>query len=259
MNKNELILDNYKDVRIKLINRLILRPDTTTQALFNNLWYCDEAEAILSIIKNKIELSKSFFSSCAQLDFFTVSKYNERILDYSLNHVSYALLSDNEQLINAYASLRYQRGLNAELSMDEMVEIGESPIWCNTVQHFMVGNQQGVEKNLNILETLTLPKLEKSHQGLLDDYQYYRALYTRDKNKIEEILDKLVSPVIHRRRNESPVLNQYISHPALGYAKLAWRAGLQVEVNSPLVPRALLPIQPNPDYSVRYDFIKGII
>lgn len=224
-----------------------------------SLWYNNEIIAIYEIIQTRFEASKLRLSLCGLLDYFQIEYFNERVLDYGLNHISYALLSDHEPLITAYAALRYQRGRNAELSMDEMVEIGESPIWCNTVQHFMVGHMAGVEKNLNIIETLTLPKLARDEQGLIDDYQFYRALYLRDKGKLEEILDKLVSPAIHQRRNDSPVLNQYLSHPAVGYAKLAWRLGLQVEVKSHLVPSTLLPVQPNDEYPIRYDFLKEVI
>ncbi|MFC4263902.1 Imm49 family immunity protein [Ferruginibacter yonginensis] len=49
---------------------------------------------------------------------------------------------------------------------------------------------------------------------------------------------------------------QYVSFPALGYAKLAWLKGIEVEVKSHLVPKELLPIQPLEKYEIPYDFLK---
>ncbi|HNV52503.1 MAG TPA: immunity 49 family protein [Tenuifilaceae bacterium] len=211
---------------------------------------------ILELTRDEIFSVKSNFFLCGLIDEFRVVKFNNRLLDYGLNHISLVLLSDNEQLILRYSKLRYQRGTNAQLSMDEMVAIGETAVWCNTVQFFMANDNEGVVRNLNILETITLKKLSKNQQELLLDYEFYKALLARDKAKMEEVLEKLVSHKTHKKRNDNPILNQYISLPALGYAKLAWRKGIEVEVNSPLVPKELLPIKPNESYEIPYDFLK---
>ena len=130
------------------------------------------------------------------------------------------------------------------------------PIWCNTVQFFMANDVRGIERNLNIIETLTLPKLPKNEQELKIDYEFYKALLLKDKSKCEELLEQLVSPKIHKKRNDNTVLNKYISQPALGYAKLAWRQGIEVDVNSPLIPKEILPIEPLDNYEIPYDFLK---
>ncbi|MDR3236012.1 MAG: immunity 49 family protein, partial [Prevotellaceae bacterium] len=209
---------------------------------------------IYNMSKSEFSLVKQNFSICALVDEFRVIEFNNRFFDYGLHHISYAILSDNEPLIQRYAMLRYQRGVNAELSMDEMVESGDIPIWCNTVQFFMANDNAGVERNLNIIETKTLKKLPKRELGLIDDYEFYKALLASDKKKMEEILEKLTSPKIHKQRNDSVILNKFISLPALGYAKLAWRKGIEVEVKSKLVPKELLPIVPNEHYDIPYDF-----
>ena len=45
--------------------------------------------------------------------------------------------------------------------------------------------------------------------------------------------------------------------PALGYAKLAWLSGIEVDIDSPLVPKELLPLQSNEKYDDSYDFLKS--
>jgi len=252
------IIDLYNENlngKEKLKERIINRPESVTSNLFLNLWFCEESSAIYFIYNQKKELSKSSFNNCALIDEYLIKLYNSRFLDYGLHHISYALLSDNEALIQRYAKLRYHRCMNAELSMEEMVAIGELPIWCNTVQYFMANDKAGVERNLNILENITLSKLPKRELGLKDDYEFYKALHFGDKSRMEEVLEKLISPKIHKKRNDNPILNQYISLPALGYAKLAWRYGIEVEVNSPLVPKELLSIAPLDNYPIPYDFL----
>jgi len=251
------LINQNLDGKKRLTERIVNRPESITSNVFLNLWFCEESFAINYITETDIINAKKSFNNCTQIDLYRVVKYNERFFDYGLHHISYAILSDNEPLIQRYAKLRYQRGANAELSMDEMVAIGESPIWCNTVQFFMSNDNEGVERNLNIIENKTSKLLDKKVWNLMqDDYEFYKALHSCDKGKIEEVLEKLVSSKIHKKRNDNPILNQYVSLPALGYAKLAWRKGIEVEVNSPLVPKELLPIQPLDSYEIPYEFLK---
>ncbi len=252
---DKLIEENIEGKK-RLTERMISRPDSVSNNVYLNLWFCEESFAINFLSDKNINEARNIFFICSLLDEFRLRKYNDRFLDYGLQNISYALLSDNEQLIQKYSKLRYQKGKNAELSMNEMVLQGQSAIWCNTVQFFIANDIQGIEKNLNIIETLTLPKLPKNQQELKIDYEFYKALLSKDKSKCEEILEELVSPKIHKKRNDNAVLNKYVSQPALGYAKLAWREGLEVEVNSPLIPKEILPIEPLDNYEILYDFLK---
>lgn len=211
--------------------------------------------ALSNLIKSELYVLKHNFYVSGLIDELQIKKFNSRLLDYGLKSIAYCILSDNESLIQRYAKLRYQRDVNTELSMDEMVLKGESAITCNTVQFFLENNSEGIERNLNIYE-LKKDKILKRGKELELDFTFFKALHTNDKSKMEEILGKLVSAKIHKKRNDNPILNQYISLPALGYAKLAWRKGIEVEVNSPLVPKELLPIKPLDNYEIPYDFLK---
>ncbi|WP_052181134.1 immunity 49 family protein [Alistipes sp. ZOR0009] len=250
----ELVKIHNEDSKIWLEKMTFSRE--SEKKFSSNFNYYHVLLAISNLIKSELEVLKQNFYISALIDELQIKKFNSRLLDYGLNSIVYCILSDNEALIQRYAKLRYQRGANAEMSMDEMVATGELPIWCNTIQFFMVNDDAGVERNLNIIETKTLKSFPKKEEGLKDDYEFYKALHTSDKAKMEGILEKLVSPKIHKKRNDNPILNQYISLPALGYAKLAWRKGVEVEVNSPLIPQELLPIQPLEHYEIPYDFLK---
>ncbi|MCR4030175.1 MULTISPECIES: immunity 49 family protein [Flavobacterium] len=219
------------------------------------LWHDNEQIAIYELSKNNINNTKLRFFNCGWLDEYIINGNNNRLLDYGLSHVCYTLLSDNEPLIERYSKLTYTKEKNAELSMNEMIELGESAIWCNTLQLFMANDHNGIERNLNIIETKGLKKLSKKDSGFTDDYEFYKALYDGNKSKMEDILEKLTTPKIHKKRNDSPVLSQYVSLPALGYAKLAWRKGIEVNVESKLLPKELLPIKPLEKYKIPYTFL----
>lgn len=216
------------------------------------------------VLDHDILKSKQYLFNCALLDEYRIKHYQDRMLDFALPQICLVLLSDNwEYLEKKYSKLRYDVSYIDDntnekhlLSMDDMVLQGESAVWSNTLQLFIANDTEGIERNLKIIETLTLPKITETQKELEIDYEFFKALFYRDVGKCEELLELLVSPKIHKKRNDNPVLNQYISLPALGYAKLAWRKGIEVEVNSPLVPKELLPIQPLDHYDIPYDFLK---
>lgn len=251
--KNEL----KEDEEIYLL-KMLKTPDFADWHL-SNLSKLNSDLGFYELIEGRLLNSKKYFSIVGNIDIYLVENYyksHSRFLDFDIPRCLLPVLSDNELLIQRYSKLRYQKGVSAEFGMGEMVAIGETAIWCNTVQFFMANDNEGVVRNLNILETITLKKLPKNQQELLLDYEFYKALLASDKAKMEEVLEKLVSNKIHKKRNDNPILNQYISLPALGYAKLAWSKGIEVEVNSPLVPKELLPIKPNESYEIPYDFLK---
>lgn len=179
-----------------------------------------------------------------------------QFLSYDIPGCLFVLHCDHEETIRMYAKLRY-RAFGRLLDMEGQVAKGQSPIWCNTIQYFMENNVEGVEKNLNILETITMKK--KKEEPMRVDYNYYRALYEKDQGKCEQLLEQLVSPKIHKKRNIFSPINQFVSQPALGYAKLAWRLGIEVEVDSPFIPRELLLTKPNDSYSIPYAFLKDLL
>jgi hypothetical protein len=133
------------------------------------------------------------------------------------------IVSDNEDLRNRYANLC-------------MVEIGETAITFNTIQHFMDKNLEGIQYNLDLFEKYK-KKVLRSGKSLEIDYNYFYALLARDKTKTEEAINALLALRVHKQRNDSPVLGEIVSFPALGYAKLAWRYGIEVEIDSHLVPK----------------------
>ena len=247
-------IENYSRLIEKWISETNENP---IQLEFNGLKIriLEVLKAIKDIKNGNFQNSKQHFYVSSLIDELRIKKFNDNQLSYGLPFMAYPILSDHEDLIHRYAKLRYL-SWGKMPSMDDNIAKGRSDVWCNTVQLFMLNDTQGIEKNLNLIETISLNKLTKKEEGLRDDYEFFKALNNCDKNKMEEILEKLVSPKIHKKRNINNIQSEYISFPAIGYAKLAWRKNIQVEVNSKLLPKDLLPINPLEKYDLFYDFLK---
>ena len=214
--------------------------------------------------RHNIQKLKQYFYVCGLLDAFRIKNYQSRMFDYDIPAVCYVLLCDNVPFLKeVYANLTYntfyiseETGEKTPLNMDTMVEDGESAIFVHTIQQFLKGNTALIERNLKIMEEKYLPFHSQNPELMCYDVEFFKALYAKDKSACEEILKTMVSPKIHNKRNVDALLKKYVSMPALGYAKLAWICGVEVDVKSKLIPKELLPIQPNERYDIPYDFLK---
>ena len=100
-------------------------------------------------------------------------------------------------------------------------------------------------------------KNQKLNKVLVPDRLYLEGLMDMNKGKMEEGLLLLLKD--HKKRNKHKGIAQdYIFIPALGYAKLAWLKGMEVEIEHPLISKELLPIKPLEKYEDKYDFLKEL-
>ncbi|WP_040279283.1 immunity 49 family protein [Psychroserpens damuponensis] len=101
---------------------------------------------------------------------------------------------------------------------------------------------------------------EKKHRKYYfkdKDAQMYRAIVNNNKKEVEELLEFFVLPSTYKKRNDNlAIYKDLYVMPALGFAKLAWINGLEVDIDHPLLPNTLLPIQPNDNYEIEYEFLK---
>lgn len=247
-----------REERFKKVSRL-------TKAWISNLKNNQLIFAIHSFFESgDLIKAKQHFNICGMLDAFKIKNYQDRMFDYDIPSVCYAFLSDNQPFLkNIYANLTYEATYLDDktrepipITMEENVQAGEPAIYCHTIQQFIKGNTKIIERNLQIIKNVTLPEKSQNPELMQIDYEFYKALLEKNKSRCEKILDQLISPKIHKKRNDDPLLSQFVSQPALGYAKLAWMNGIEVEVNSPLIPKELLPIKPLDNYEVMYDFLK---
>jgi hypothetical protein len=180
--------------------------------------------------------AKLCFYKCGLLDELLINKYDEKILDSGIVHFTYALLSDNKDLIKRYADLKHS-------TYAQTIKLGNAvPMYV--LQCLLKDDWNDFEQAMVIMNTKTVPKFKMEL-----DAAFYMALAEKNKTKMEQIISELLTPKVHKlRNNQQGVFGDFISQPALGYAKLAWIKGVEIEVNSPLVPKELLPVAPLPEY-----------
>lgn len=221
--------------------------------------------ALYSFFEEKdLNKAKQHFYNCGLLDAFGIKKFNSGQFVYDLHSIGYAMLSDNIRFVKdefAYLTftdfyLEDDTRTRIHRTMEDHVLAGDDGcVFVHTVQQFLLGNETLVRRNIEIMERVWFSGKYKN-RTMQYDVNFFKALHERDKSKCEAILREMVSPKIHQKRNDDPILKKYISMPALGYAKLAWILGIEVEVKSKLIPQELLPIQPLEKYEIPYEFLK---
>src|SRR5690606_34730031 len=100
--------------------------------------------------------AKQHFYVCGLLDSFRIKKYQDRMFDYDLHSIGYAMLSDNIPFLkDVFAKLTYQSTYLEDvtervllITMEDNVLTGEGAIFTHTVQQFLLGNDTLIERNL---------------------------------------------------------------------------------------------------------------
>ena len=102
------------------------------------------------------------------------------------------------------------------------------------------------------------PPDASSEQKYLADHHFYLALARSDIGTMQDVLKQLVTPkAVHARSNDdSGYTADLISTAAVIYAKIAWRHGYQIKVDSPYIPAEWLPVEPLKQYDNHYSFLK---
>jgi hypothetical protein len=163
---------------------------------------------------------------------------------YSLRLLS-PLLSDCEPLINWYSQY------NPKGTLDNRDDIHTYLFLDHQVNLVLRGDWQALhDRSEKALATDT------THRYLAD-YRFFLALAAKDISGMEQALGELTSGELFssRKNDESGFTEDLISTPAVIYAKLAWRHGFQVKVDTPYIPQQWLPIAPLSEYCDPYEFM----
>lgn len=92
----------------------------------------------------------------------------------------------------------------------------------------------------------------------LQDNDFFLALANGDISGMEAALKELTSPASIKKRLsiESGFSEGLISTFGVIYAKIAWRHGYEVRVETPYIPKEWLPVTPLNNYDPVYSFLK---
>lgn len=194
-------------------------------------------------VKKDVNEAKSHFYSIGRLFEFSLTKPADSHFP-NYYYLGCGLLSDNQALISRLSYLYHP-------DYEYLFRNGEGFVF-QSIQFIIKNDMDSLQKMVERLDSKMLPL--KKWEFARWDREIFVGFLTNDKIKIENTLQEMLVPKIHKSRTKHQWYSDYISFPALGYAKLAWIKGMEVEVNNPLIPKELLPVQPLAAYP-EYEFI----
>jgi hypothetical protein len=183
--------------------------------------------------------ARSYFQRAASVALYMSEKYNARIIDSGIYPISYALLSDDDNLIKKYSVMKNPVNHNFSLGF-------QMP---NAIQNVLLGNREKLDENIKHLERFVKLSRYKAYQ---DTVTIFKGFRNQDLREIELGLKGLL--VTHSKRNSDPLISKFLSVDTAGYCKLAWMMGYEIKLGNDLVPEELMAVQPLPQY-VSYDFL----
>jgi len=189
--------------------------------------------------EKNIVRSKQLLFTVGKCDEFRVKNTEKKI---SPNMGIGILLSDSIELINSFKDWQFE-------NHNYWLKQGLLPF---VIQEILKDNK---EKALELLDVFE--KKHKKYALKEQDTAILRAIIKGDKKGVEALLECFLLPKNHKKCNDTLMLHSKLfSLHATGYAKLAWIKGIEVHVDHPLLPMELLPIKPNKEYVIEYDFLK---
>jgi hypothetical protein len=159
------------------------------------------------------------------------------------------LLSDNDFLLNWFAN--FDSAYDPRRAENHKTH----DFWAYQAIIAIQGDWQRLKNRCE--RVLAEPPKASGEKKYLVDHQFYLALALGDIPAMEDAIRQIVAPraVSARSNDESGFTADLISTPAVIYAKIAWRHGYHVTIDSPFLPQQWLPIAPLDSYADHYTFL----
>lgn len=148
------------------------------------------------------------------------------------------LLSDSPEIYDWLA--------HAELKNKEEVK----------VPHFLFHQFQLVLRRDDeaLRETIAIVGKKGSNRGktlVKAGQDFFSLLLNQDKEGLQALIEDQ-----SKIKSAQELEGQFLAGFAVIHAKLCWYRGIEVQIQNPLVPMPLMPIQPLDAYDVEYDFLR---
>jgi len=196
--------------------------------------------AIYSLcIKQNIREAKIRFHNAASVAEFASNNLNRRVMDTGTFQISYALLSDNSELIKRYSVLK--NPVNNDTSMGYQL--------ANSMQNILLDEWEKLDWNIRGIKRFVCHSKFKWYAGVVPVLNGFRQ---KDAAMIELGMNELLTT--HLKRNKDSFTSEFISLDTAGFNKLAWIKGYPIDMKSEFVPQELMPIKPLENYP-QYKFL----
>ncbi|GAA4320810.1 hypothetical protein GCM10023149_20280 [Mucilaginibacter gynuensis] len=186
-------------------------------------------------VNNDYKKARELFYKAALIPEFMSRKFDWRVIDSGIYQISYALFSDSKDLINTYSVLKNKANN----------ETGIGYQFTNVVQNILLDDWEKVAWNIHCFTRLTKVKSLSKYANILPVLEGFAQ---KDPDLIRKGLIDYLSTHVKRNSNNELYCN-FLSIDTAGFTKLAWIKGYQIDLNSPLVPIKLMPVEPVDTYS----------
>jgi hypothetical protein len=191
-------------------------------------------------IQNNIDYAKQCYCNYAEISVYMSEKYDRRVIDTGINDISYALLSDNIDLIQRFSRLK--NTINAINSFGYQLP--------NVMQNILLNNDEKLLDNIrDIKRFVKLPRFA----AYVPTVEVLNGFVNHNAEEIKVGLEGLLKT--HRKRNNHPLISRFFSIDTAGLCKLAWIKGFEINLSNELVPQALMPCKPLDNY-IPYEFLE---
>jgi hypothetical protein len=232
----QLFVDTEKDC----LKRITNISEKRSMISFLNLNSEDLALYSMYILHDFQKARNDFYKAAVSGEYM-VKTYDE-LMGTSIYKICCALLSDNSLVIKHYSTLRNSKWSNTFIGHQ----------FNASIQAVLLNSFTELEMQLEYMKKTIQTKKWKGSAGY---YTVFTGLLNQDKGQIETGLQELVKTF--GKRGEFGLAKRYFSFDIAALAKLAWKKGFDIKVNSPLVPKEMLPVQ-ELLYYIGYDFFKEL-
>ena len=178
--------------------------------------------------------------------------------DYLTEDLLWPLLSDNEEVIDWYR--QNQAMYHPEKPSIVGGDKDNPKSWMYyRYQSWLALNARWDELGERCERILAMQDEIKKDRAYLIDHRFYLALAKGDKAAMESVLLEKCLPKNRRARFEqqSGLTRYFIDSYATLFAKLAWRHGYELEIDTPWIPKDWLPVQPNASNEDPWPFMQS--
>ncbi len=178
--------------------------------------------------------------------------------DYLIEDLLWPLISDNEEVIDWY---RQNEAMYhpSKPSIDGGDKDNPKSWMYYRYQSWLALNQRWDELGDRCERILSMQSEIKKDRSYLIDHRFYLALARGDVTQMQTALLEKCEPSQRKVRHdqESGLTHNFIVSYATLFAKLAWRSGYELELDTPWIPKEWLPVQPLPKYEDPWPFMKS--
>lgn len=226
--------------REKFFLTKFLVPEDRVSYIWSVINKSSELATYTMYVENDFIKAREYFSKCAISREYAYKKCNQSIYS-STASFCYAVLSDNNEVIRRF-----------ELFEDHFFKhLGAS--FGKSVQAALKNDDKALEEQIDLLKKYTKKKSwEKYYAGSINAFD---GILQKNKKMAEQGIQEFLAA--HHKQDNPPIVRDFFSLEGSALAKLAWRAGLEVEIDHPLVPGEILPVRECPEYP-GYDFFREI-